>query len=68
MRRLAGFSISVREEDFVLHLKVDGEDDIDLAVAPPEFEQIIDSLNELLAEAEGDDEDLNIDPDDTSDV
>lgn len=54
MRQLAKFSISVREEDFVLHLvDADGEA-TDFACPPDQLDEVIDALDELLSENEDD--------------
>jgi hypothetical protein len=54
MRQLAKFSISIREEDFVLHLEDDAGDKVDFAASPEQLDAVIDALDELLAEAEED--------------
>lgn len=54
MRQLAKFSISVREEDFVLHLEDDGGEAIDFAASPEQLDAVIDALDELLSENEED--------------
>lgn len=54
MRQLAKFSISVREEDFVLHLEDNAGEKMDFAASPEQLDAVIDALDELLAEAEED--------------
>jgi len=62
MRQLAKFSISVREEDFVLHLEDDAGEALDFAASPDQLDAVIDALDELLSDNEeellgvGDDE------------
>ena len=55
MRKLTKFSISVREEDFVLHLEADGVETLEFATAPEQLDAIIDALDDLLSEADEDD-------------
>lgn len=52
MRQLAKFSISVREEDFVLHLEDDTGQAVDFAASPEQLDAVIDALDELLSENE----------------
>ena len=52
MRQLAKFSISVREEDFVLHLEDDAGQAVDFATSPEQLDAVIDALDELLADNE----------------
>jgi hypothetical protein len=54
MRQLAKFSISVREEDFVLHLEDDAGEALDFAASPEQLDTVIDALDELLSENEED--------------
>lgn len=54
MQQLAKFSISVREEDFVLHLVDDVGQAHDFAASPEQLDAVIDALDELLAENEED--------------
>ncbi|WP_041373451.1 hypothetical protein [Phenylobacterium zucineum] len=54
MRQLTKFAISVREEDFVLHLEADGGETIEFATSPEQLDAIIDALDELLSEVEED--------------
>jgi hypothetical protein len=56
MRQLTNFSITVREEDFVLHLEADGSETLEFATPPEQLDAIIDALDELLSEADADDE------------
>lgn len=62
MRQLAKFSISVREEDFVLHLVDDAGEATDFAASPEQLDAVIDVLDELLSENEeeilGDEDEL----------
>jgi hypothetical protein len=52
MRQLAKFSISVREEDFVLHLEDDTGEAMDFAASPEQLDAVIDALDELLSDDE----------------
>jgi acyl-CoA reductase-like NAD-dependent aldehyde dehydrogenase len=52
MRQLAKFSISVREEDFVLHLVDDAGEASEFAASPEQLDAVIDALDELLSENE----------------
>jgi hypothetical protein len=54
MRQLAKFSISVREEDFVLHLEDAAGEATDFAASPEQLDAVIDALDELLSENEED--------------
>lgn len=54
MKQLAKFAISVRAEDFVLHLEDDAGEKMDFAASPEQLDAVIDALDELLAEAEED--------------
>ena len=54
MRQLAKFSISVREEDFVLHLEDDTGQAHDFAASPEQLDAVIDALDDLLSENEED--------------
>ncbi|HEY8570979.1 hypothetical protein [Phenylobacterium sp.] len=54
MRQLAKFSITVREEDFVLHLADDSGETIEFAASPEQLDAVIDALDELLSENEED--------------
>ncbi len=56
MKTLASFSISVREEDFVLHLVDDTGQTTEFATPPEQLDAIIDALDELLSEADEDDD------------
>jgi hypothetical protein len=57
MRQLAKFAISVRADDFVLHLETDAGEALDFAAAPEQLDAIIDALDELLSENEEEFED-----------
>lgn len=52
MRQLAKFSISVREDDFVLHLEDDAGEALDFAASPEQLDAVIDALDDLLSENE----------------
>lgn len=52
MRQLAKFSISVREEDFVLHLEDEAGEALDFSATPEQLDAVIDALDELLADNE----------------
>lgn len=52
MRQLTRFSISVREEDFVLHLEDDAGEATEFAASPEQLDAVIDALDELLSENE----------------
>ena len=52
MRQLAKFSISVREEDFVLHLEDDGGEAHEFAASPEQLDAVIGALDELRSENE----------------
>lgn len=52
MRQLAKFSISAREEDFVLHLEDDAGETLEFAASPEQLDAVIDALDELLSENE----------------
>jgi hypothetical protein len=54
MRQLARFSISVREEDFVLHLEDDSGERVEFAASPEQLDAVIDALDDLLSENEED--------------
>ena len=54
MRQLARFSISARDEDFLLHLEDDTGQAVDYAASPGQLEAVIDALDELLSETEDD--------------
>jgi hypothetical protein len=62
MRHLAKFSISVREEDFVLQLVDETGQAYDFATSPEQLDNVIDALDELLTE----DEELGEDDDDAA--
>jgi hypothetical protein len=54
MRNLAKFSISVRDEDFVLHLQDDAGESMDFSASPDQLDAIIDALDQLLSDDEED--------------
>ena len=64
MRQLAKFAISIRDEDFVLHLEDDAGEKMDFAASPEQLDAVIDALDELLAEAEEDVFEVEDDEDD----
>jgi hypothetical protein len=59
MKKLTRFTITVREEDFVLHLEDDTGQTTEFATPPEQLDEIIDALDELLSE-EDDDEGLEL--------
>jgi hypothetical protein len=67
MRQLAKFAISIRDEDFVLHLEDDAGEKMDFAASPEQLDAVIDALDELLAEAEEDVFEVDDDDDDEAD-
>lgn len=67
MRQLAKFAISVRSEDFVLHLEDDAGEKMDFAASPEQLDAVIDALDELLAEAEEDVFEVDDDDEDEAD-
>jgi hypothetical protein len=52
MRQLANFSISVREEDFVLRLVDEAGEAMEFSASPEQLDAVIDALDELLSEDE----------------
>jgi len=54
MRNLAKFSISVRDEDFVLHLQDDAGESMNFSASPDQLDAIIDALDQLLSDDEED--------------
>ncbi|MDB5452364.1 MAG: hypothetical protein JWO33_942 [Caulobacteraceae bacterium] len=56
MRQLTSFSITVRDEDFVLHLEVDGGETIELATSADQLDGVIGALSDLIEEDDDDDE------------
>jgi hypothetical protein len=52
MRQLARFAISVRADDFVLHLQDEAGEKMDFAATPDQLDAVIDALDELLSENE----------------
>jgi hypothetical protein len=49
MRQLARFSISVRADDFVLHLEDAAGEKMDFSASPEQLDAVIDALDELLS-------------------
>lgn len=54
MKQLAKFTITVREEDFVVSLVDDNGETTEYAAAPEVLDEIIDALDELLSEEDDD--------------
>lgn len=52
MRQLARFAISVRADDFVLHLEDDAGERMDFAASPEQLDAVIDALDEMLSDNE----------------
>jgi hypothetical protein len=52
MKQLARFAISVRADDFVLHLEDESGERMDFAASPEQLDAVIDALDELLSENE----------------
>jgi len=52
MKQLARFAISVRSDDFVLHLEDEAGEKIDFAASPEQLDAVIDALDEMLSENE----------------
>lgn len=52
MKQLAKFAISVREEDFVLHLEDETGETVEYSATPEQLDAVIDALDELLSEGE----------------
>jgi hypothetical protein len=52
MRQLARFTISTREEDFVIHLEDEAGQKLDFAATPDQLDAVIDALDEVLNESE----------------
>ncbi|MDB5443381.1 MAG: hypothetical protein JWP73_1757 [Phenylobacterium sp.] len=52
MRHLARFAISVRADDFVLHLEDEAGEKMDFAASPDQLDAVIDALDEMLTENE----------------
>ncbi|MET0273988.1 MAG: hypothetical protein ABW360_13460 [Phenylobacterium sp.] len=57
MKQLARFTITVREEDFVLTLVDDTGESVDYATSADQLDLVIDALDELLSEEDDLDED-----------
>jgi hypothetical protein len=54
MRQLASFSISVREDDFLLRLEDDAGQTHDFAASPEQLDAVIDAIDSLLTEDDDD--------------
>ena len=52
MRQLARFAISMRDEDFVLHLEDDAGEKVDFAASPEQLDAVIDALDDMLSDNE----------------
>lgn len=52
MRQLARFAISVRADDFVLHLEDEAGERMEFAASPEQLDAVIDALDEMLSENE----------------
>jgi hypothetical protein len=52
MRQLSRFAISVRADDFVLHLQDEAGEKMDFAATPDQLDAVIDALDEMLSENE----------------
>ena len=52
MRQLARFAISVRADDFVLHLEDAAGEKMDFSATPDQLDAVIDALDEMLSENE----------------
>ena len=52
MRQLARFAISMRGDDFVLHLQDAAGEKMDFAASPDQLDAVIDALDEMLTENE----------------
>jgi hypothetical protein len=52
MRQLSRFAISVRADDFVLHLEDESGEKMDFAATPDQLDAVIDALDEMLSENE----------------
>jgi hypothetical protein len=57
MKQLTKFAIEVRANDFVLRLTDDEGEVAEFASSAEQLDQVIDAFNDLMEEAEGDDED-----------
>ncbi|MEO8115349.1 MAG: hypothetical protein ABI655_13265 [Phenylobacterium sp.] len=58
MRKLARFAITVREEDFVLHLVDEAGETEEFETSAEQLDRVIDALDDLLSEDDDDDEPL----------
>ena len=52
MKQLARFAISVRSDDFVLHLEDETGEKMEFAASPEQLDAVIDALDEMLSENE----------------
>ena len=52
MRQIARFAISVRDEDFVIHLEDEAGEKTDFSASPDQLDAIIGALDEMLADNE----------------
>jgi lipase chaperone LimK len=52
MRQLSRFAISVRADDFVLHLQDEAGEKMDFVATPDQLDAVIDALDEMLSENE----------------
>ncbi|THD78261.1 MAG: hypothetical protein E7812_11845 [Phenylobacterium sp.] len=52
MKQLARFAISVRADDFVIHLEDTAGEKMDFAASPEQLDAIIDALDEMLSDNE----------------
>lgn len=57
MRQLAKFAVEVRLNDFVLRLTDEAGDVVEFQSSAEQLDQVIDALNDLMAEAETDEDD-----------
>jgi hypothetical protein len=56
MRQLAKFAVEVRLNDFVLRLTDDNGDVVEFQSSAEQLDQVIDALNDLMAEAATDED------------
>jgi hypothetical protein len=49
MRQLARFSISTRDEDFVLHIEDAAGEKLDFYATPDQLDVVVEALDEMLA-------------------
>jgi len=62
MRQLANFAITVREEDFVLHLQDAAGETVEFSATPDQLDAVIDALDELLSEDDAFDDEEDEEP------